>query len=68
MALLTADMLNDCAEELRLKREECDALKFENARLLARLNSFGAKVARLESVLAEESALRQSPRNWHLVK
>ena len=56
-ARLTSDMLTQCADELRAKSEECDALKFENARLTARQNIYDAKVARLEATLAEERAL-----------
>jgi hypothetical protein len=55
---LTADMLTQCAAELRLKSEECEALALQNAALRARLNIYDAKVARLEAVLAEEAALR----------
>jgi hypothetical protein len=54
---LTADMLTQCAAELRLKTQECEDLKLELANMRARLNIYDAKVARLEAVLAEEAAL-----------
>jgi hypothetical protein len=60
LALLTADMLTDCAAELRRKTEECEDLHLQNATLRARLNVYDAKVARLEAVLAEEAALTVS--------
>lgn len=43
---LTADMLTDCAAELRRKTEECEDLRAENALFKVRLRLLECQIAR----------------------
>ena len=54
---LTNDLLTQCAAELRLKTDECDALRLEVAQLKVKLN---ARAQRLSAIIAEEFRLRAS--------
>jgi hypothetical protein len=46
---LAADMLTDCAAELRRKSEECEALRVENALLTVRLRVMEIRAGRLRA-------------------
>jgi hypothetical protein len=52
---LTSDLLTQCAAALRLKTDECDALRLEIASLKIKLN---ARAQRLSATIAEEFRLR----------
>ena len=49
---LTADMLTDCAAELRRKTEECEELKSQNAILTVRLRLMECRIEKLRGVRA----------------
>lgn len=46
LALLTADLLTDCAAELRRRTEECEDLRAENALFKVRLRLLECQIAR----------------------